>query len=177
MKALALTLALAVAAAGTHADSHAQDGKSPSDLTVLIPSKTWSAAAVPRSPSEVADAWSGAIDGIAWWVNLYGEQAVRKQIDVLLRESVADARKLIEWTGDGALVEVRLIERSHPDSPFKAVGILGDRLWLAGTGARPRTRSTTTGRARACGPACPTAGRCTRWARPISGSNWRATNR
>jgi hypothetical protein len=137
MKALALTLALAVAAAGTHADSHAQDGKSPSDLTVLIPSKTWSAAAVPRSPSEVADAWSGAIDGIAWWVNLYGEQAVRKQIDVLLRESVADARKLIEWTGDGALVEVRLIERSHPDSPFKAVGILGDRLWLAGTGARP----------------------------------------
>ena len=137
MKALALTLALVVAAAGMHADSHAQDGKSPSDLTVLIPSKTWSAAAVPRSPSEVADAWSGAIDGIAWWVNLYGEQAVRKQIDVLLRESVADARKLIEWTGDGALVEVRLIERSHPDSPFKAVGILGDRLWLAGTGTRP----------------------------------------
>ena len=42
-----------------------------------------------------------------------------------------------EWTGDGALVEVRLIERSHPDSPFKAVGILGDRLWLAGTGTRP----------------------------------------
>ena len=50
---------------------------------------------------------------------------------------IADARKLIEWTGDGALVEVRLIERSHPDSPFKAVGILGDRLWLAGTGTRP----------------------------------------
>ena len=177
MKALALTLALAVAAAGTHADSHAQDGKSPSDLTVLIPSKTWSAAAVPRSPSEVADAWSGAIDGIAWWVNLYGEQAVRKQIDVLLRESVADARKLIEWTGDGALVEVRLIERSHPTAPSRPWA-----SWATGCGwpvpaPVPRTRSTTTGRARACGPACPTAGRCTRWARPISGSNWRATNR
>ena len=104
---------------------------------------------MPRSPSEVADAWSGAIDGIAWWVNLYGEQAVRKQIDVLLRESVADARKLIEWTGDGALVEVRLIERSHPDSPFKAVGILGDRLCWPVPAPVPRTRSTTTGRARA----------------------------
>lgn len=103
-------------------------------FTELVPSKTWNPDSVPRSPSEVRDSWSGALNAAAWWVNLYADNKVKQDVKLVLEKSIAAIAKDLEWTGEGALVNVRLIRKSSPNSPLKAVGILGDQAWYAGTG-------------------------------------------
>lgn len=102
--------------------------------TVLVPSKTWSPDSVPKSPSEVVSSWSGGMNAVAWWVNLYADSHVKGQVKKVLDDSIAKLTKDLEWTGEGALLQVRLIRTSNPNSPLKAVGILGDQAWYAGTG-------------------------------------------
>ncbi|MYN16057.1 hypothetical protein GTP81_04770 [Rugamonas sp. FT107W] len=105
--------------------------------TVLVPSTRWNPASVPKSPSEVHDAWQGGVDAVAWWVNIFAEKAVQKNVSKLINESMVTVAKDLAWTGGGALVNVRLIRMQAPDTPLQAVGILGDSAWFAGIGRTP----------------------------------------
>ena len=103
--------------------------------TVLVPSKQWNPSSVPKSPGAVSDAFSGTIDGIAWWANLYADKTVQADVRKMLQASATQLAKSIEWTGEGALLTVTMIGSQHPDSPFKAVGVLGDGVMYAGAGS------------------------------------------
>jgi hypothetical protein len=105
--------------------------------TTLVPSVTWSASALPKSPSQVNDQYSNAIDVAAWFAKVFGERKRQADIVDMLQRSVSEVAPVVQWTGQGALLAIRLIEKSHPDTPFIAAGILGDRAYLVGTGENP----------------------------------------
>lgn len=125
-----LNILIITASLGSIAPALAQD-------ISLIPGKTWAPISPPSSPSEIHERWSNGIDAVAWWIDLFAKRETDKNIKKYLDESISKIVNDLQWTGEGALINVRLIESTSPNSPFKAVGILGDRAWYAGTGRSP----------------------------------------
>lgn len=103
----------------------------------LVPGRTWSSNTIPKSPAQVNSAWSGVVDGVTWWVNMFAEASVRSDVKPMVDASLTEIARDLAWTGEGGLVHVRLIQRNLPGTDLVSYGILGDRAWLAASARTP----------------------------------------
>lgn len=87
-----------------------------------------------RSPSDVQSSWRGGANVIAWWLNGFGQQQTRDGIRRAVEKTINAQKPFLEWTGQGVLLNARVITRVDPNTPLRAWAVLGDGATVVGSG-------------------------------------------
>jgi hypothetical protein len=103
---------------------------------IQVPQRQWTGPAI--NFGDVQDAWSGAVDVVGWWVNLFGANQLAQDMQDSSKSACAKALAATNWTGTGALLWLRVMKVDHQDSPLVARGIIGDGPMFLALGQTPR---------------------------------------
>jgi hypothetical protein len=104
--------------------------------TPLLPSiPTWVGPS--RTPAEVQDAWGGAIESVAWWLNLWGDISVNEAIADAVRIRSAEAKVAADWCGCGVLMHLRVAKKASPNSALYSRRILDGGPTILAIGESP----------------------------------------
>jgi hypothetical protein len=91
----------------------------------------------PRPPPDVTnveDLWSGGVDQVAWWINLWGEESVRSDVRTAINAKIQREGENLRWTGGGVLLRQEVIRQYNDETPLTSVGMLGDGAVVVGYG-------------------------------------------
>jgi hypothetical protein len=108
--------------------------------TILVPTAPWVPDNGPRTAAEVQSLFQNGVELGTWIAALVSNLKSPSEVNAAIEGSLQDIAKEIAWTGEGALVRVRVIEKdsvsSDPGS-LAMVDILGNRAFLVATGLTP----------------------------------------
>lgn len=89
------------------------------------------------SPSDVHARWRGGANVVSWWLNGFGQQQARNDIKRAVEAAIAAQKPFLTWTGQGVLLNARVIVKGAPNSPLRAWAVLGDGALAIGRGKTP----------------------------------------
>lgn len=111
--------------------------QAPESSGTQAPGRTWRHGAAPKSAADVSGAYADAAEAVGWWVNLWGDSTNRTRLREAIRKGIDEAAQSLEWTSDGLLMEIVLLEQGHPESVIKVFGLLGDKVHPIALGSTP----------------------------------------
>ncbi|MGB5056241.1 MAG: hypothetical protein WBO24_17760 [Nitrospirales bacterium] len=88
-------------------------------------------------PSEIHSRWTGAHDVVTWWLNLWGEQSIKEQVKAAIESQILKQKEVLEWTGNGALLNMRVIRADKTEGGLRPLAIPGEGALVLGYGKSP----------------------------------------
>ena len=90
------------------------------------------------NPSTVHARWKGTNAVASWWVNLWGSTSVHKnQIKAAIEDQIQKQKAVLEWSGNGALLNIMVIRAKHPETGLQPVAVLREGALVLGFGKSP----------------------------------------
>jgi hypothetical protein len=91
------------------------------------------AAEVPNR-QDIEGRWSGSVDFVGWWINMWIDRRLQPQIRGAIQAAISKQEEYLNWTGQGVLLRLEIIRRYDGNTPLTAVGLLSNPAYAIGHG-------------------------------------------